>query len=134
VTAGGFREHGSEDSIGGVSTGAVLWRRGREMKDFVEFIRKQGVVGLAIGFIIGAATGALVSSLVKNLVNPIIAAIFGKPDLSSMTFTIHNAVFNYGTFINALIDFVLILLVVYLIFKVLRLEKLDLEEEEEKKA
>ncbi len=50
-----------------------------------------------------------------------------------MTFTIDNAVFDYGTFINALIDFVVILLVVYLLFKVLRLEKLDLEEEEEEK-
>jgi large conductance mechanosensitive channel len=104
------------------------------VKGFLDFIRKQGVIGLAIGFIIGAATGALVSSLVKNLVNPIIAAIFGKPDLSSLTFTINNAVFNYGAFLNALIDFVIILLVVYLLFKVLRLEKLDLEEEEEKKA
>jgi large conductance mechanosensitive channel len=102
------------------------------MKGFIEFIRKQGVVGLAIGFIIGAATGAVVASLVKNLINPLIAMIFGKPDLSSMTFTINNAVFNYGTFINALIDFIVILLVIYLLFKVLRLEKLDLEEEEEK--
>ena len=90
------------------------------------------MVGLAIGFIIGAATGAVVASLVSNLINPLIAMIFGKPDLSSLTFTINHAVFHYGAFINALIDFMVILAVVYVLFKVLGLEKLDLEEEEEK--
>ena len=100
------------------------------MKGFMEFVRKQGVVGLAVGFIVGLATAALVSSLVLNLINPIIAAVFGKTDLSAMTFTINNAVFKYGTFISSLIDFIIILAVVYLLFKVLGLENLDLEEEE----
>ncbi len=101
------------------------------MKGFIEFIRKQGVVGLAIGFIVGVATGVVVNALVTDLINPIIGAIVGQASLDTLTFTIGDAVFNYGHFIGVLINFVIILAVVYLIFKVLRLEKLDLEEEEE---
>jgi large conductance mechanosensitive channel len=100
------------------------------MKGFVEFIRKQGVVGLAIGFIVGVATGVVVNALVADFINPIIGAIIGQANLDTLTFTIGDAVFNYGHFISVLINFVIILAVVYLIFKVLRLEKLDIEEEE----
>lgn len=102
------------------------------MKGFIEFIRKQGVIGLAIGFIVGAATGVVVSALVNDLITPVIAMILGKQDLNALTFTINNAVFSYGHFISVLINFVIILAVVYLIFKVLGLEKLDVEEEEGK--
>jgi large conductance mechanosensitive channel len=101
------------------------------VKDFMEFVRKQGVVGLAVGFIIGLATAAVVTSLVGDLINPIIGAIIGQGSLDTLTFTIGDAVFNYGHFIGVLINFVIILAVVYLLFKVLRLEKLDIEEEEE---
>jgi large conductance mechanosensitive channel len=101
------------------------------LKGFMEFVRKQGVVGLAVGFIIGLATAAVVTALVGDLINPIIGAIIGQGSLDTLTFTIGDAVFNYGHFIGVLINFVIILAVVYLIFKVLRLEKLDIEEEEE---
>ena len=100
------------------------------MKGFIEFVRKQGVVGLAIGFIIGVATAAVVTSLTTDLINPIIGAIVGSANLDTLTFTIGDATFNYGHFISVLIDFLIILLVVYLGFKILRLERLDLEEEE----
>ncbi len=100
------------------------------MKGFVEFIRKQGVVGLAVGFIIGLATAGVVTAMVNDLINPIIGAIIGQGSLDTLTFTIGDAVFNYGHFIGVLINFVIILAVVYLIFKVLRLDKLDIEEEE----
>lgn len=100
------------------------------MKGFIEFVRKQGVVGLAVGFIVGLATAAVVTSLVDDLVNPIIGAIVGQGSLDTLTFTIGDAIFNYGHFIGVLINFVIILAVVYFIFKVLRLDKLDVEEEE----
>jgi large conductance mechanosensitive channel len=103
----------------------------KKVKDFMEFIRKQGVVGLAVGFIIGLATAAVVTALVGDLINPIIGAIIGQGSLDTLTFTIGDAVFNYGHFIGVLINFVIILAVVYLLFKLLRLEKLDIEEEEE---
>ena len=95
------------------------------LQGFMEFIRKQGVVGLAIGFIIGVATAAVVTSLVNDLINPIIGAIIGQGSLDTLTFTIGDAVFNYGHFIGVLINFAIILAVVYFGFKALRLEKLD---------
>ncbi len=61
----------------------------------------------------GAAFGALVTSLVANLITPIIAAIVGKPDFSNLTFTIHDSVFRYGSFLNALISFVSIAAAVF---------------------
>lgn len=101
------------------------------MKGFMEFVRKQGVVGLAVGFIVGLATASVVTALVGDLINPVIGAIVGQGSLDTLTFTIGDAVFSYGHFIGVLINFVIILAVVYLLFKVLRLEKLDIEEEED---
>ncbi len=95
------------------------------LRGFVDFVRKQGVVGLAIGFIVGTAVGSLVKSLIEYMISPIIAMVAGKANVGDLTFTINNAVFRYGAFISALIDFVVILAVVYFGFKALRLEKLD---------
>jgi large conductance mechanosensitive channel len=95
---------------------------------FMDFIRKQGVVGLAIGFIIGVATGTVVTALIKDFINPIIGAIIGKANLDTLTFHIGSATFNYGDFISVLINFIVILAVVYFGFKALRLETLDKEE------
>jgi large conductance mechanosensitive channel len=103
-----------------------------EMKGLVEFIRKQGVVGLAIGFIVGVAVGAVVNSLVTDLVNPLIGLVFQTRNLNTLVFHINKATFRYGNFIAILINFVVILAVVYLIFKVSGLEKLDIEEEGER--
>ena len=54
---------------------------------------------------IGAAFGALITALVENLLTPLIAAIFGEPDFSQLTFAINDSTFTYGVFINALIAF-----------------------------
>ncbi len=103
------------------------------MKGFMEFVRKQGVIKLAIGFIIATATVVVVNALVGDLISPIIGVITGQASLDTLTFTIGDAVFAYGHFLTALINFLLILLVVYVLFKVLRLEKLDLADEDEEK-
>jgi large conductance mechanosensitive channel len=106
--------------------------RGRfQMKGFMEFIRKQGVVGLAIGFIVGVAVAGLVTALVNSLINPLIGLIIQTKNLESLTFTVSKATFYYGRFLGVLINFIIILAVVYFGFKLLRLEKLDLEDEEE---
>jgi large conductance mechanosensitive channel len=98
------------------------------MKGFIEFIRKQGVVGLAIGFVIGTATAVVVGALVKDIINPLIGLVVQTKNLDALTFTVHKATFNYGNLISVIISFLVILAVVYLFFKILRLEKLDLEE------
>ncbi len=103
------------------------------MHGLMEFIRKQGVVGLAIGFIVGVAVGQVVNSLVTDLINPVIGLIVGNKNLDTLVFTVGKATFNYGHFIGVLINFIIILAVIYFLFKVLKLERLDLPKEDEEK-
>ena len=83
------------------------------LKGFKEFILRGNVVDLAVAVVIGAAFGAVVAAFVKDLITPLIAAIFGKPDFSSLSFTINQSKFAYGSFINAVIAFVLVAAAVY---------------------
>jgi large conductance mechanosensitive channel len=83
------------------------------IKGFRSFILRGNVVDLAVGIVIGAAFGAVVSALVKDLITPIIGAIGGKPDFSTLSFTINKSRFLYGDFINAIISFLLIAAAVY---------------------
>ncbi|MDH6142197.1 MULTISPECIES: large conductance mechanosensitive channel protein MscL [Kitasatospora] len=80
---------------------------------FKKFIMRGNVVDLAVAFVMGAAFVAVVNSLVNDLLTPLIAAIFGKQDFSALTFTIHQSLFRYGAFINALISFTLIAAALY---------------------
>lgn len=75
------------------------------LKEFRDFLLRGNIVELAIAFVMGIAFAAVVNSLVNDLVMPIIAMIFGKPDFSDLTFTINSAVFRYGAFITAVIQF-----------------------------
>jgi large conductance mechanosensitive channel len=75
------------------------------LKEFRTFLMRGNIVDLAVAVVIGAAFGALVTALVEDLITPVVAAIFGKPDFSDLTFTINDSVFKYGSFLNALIAF-----------------------------
>ena len=83
------------------------------MKGFKAFVLRGNVVDLAIGVVIGIAFGTVITAFVKDLVTPLIAALFGKPDFSSLSFTINNSKFLYGDFINAVLAFVIIGAVLY---------------------
>jgi large conductance mechanosensitive channel len=83
------------------------------MKDFKEFLLRGNLVDLAVGVVIGLAFAAVISALVADLITPLIAAIGGKPDFGSLSFTINGSHFLYGHFINALITFVVIAAVVF---------------------
>jgi large conductance mechanosensitive channel len=83
------------------------------LKGFKAFIMRGNVVDLAVAVVIGTAFAALVASLVADLLTPLIAAIIGKPDFSSLTFTINHSTFRYGSFINALITFISVAAAVY---------------------
>jgi large conductance mechanosensitive channel len=74
--------------------------------EFRDFMLRGNIVELAIAVVIGTAFGAVVKSFVENLITPLIAAIFGQPDFSSLSFTINNSQFLYGNFINSVITFV----------------------------
>ena len=83
------------------------------IKEFREFIFRGNVVDLAVAVVIGTAFGAVVTSLVEDIFTPLIAAIVGKPDFSDLTFTINSSRFLYGDFINALIAFLSIAVVIF---------------------
>lgn len=96
------------------------------MKGFIEFIREQGVIGLAVGFILGGAVAKVVSALVTDLVNPFVGLALGSgKGLESASFKILGAKFMYGHFISVLLDFVIIASVVYTFVKVFKLDRLD---------
>jgi large conductance mechanosensitive channel len=95
-------------------------------KDFIEFIRKQGVVGLAVGFILGGAVSKLVSAIVTDIINPLLGLVLGQTDaLKSVYLAIGPAKIMWGDFLAVLIDFLVIALVVYYGVKLLKLDKLD---------
>jgi large conductance mechanosensitive channel len=73
--------------------------------EFKTFLTRGNIIDLAVAFVMGAAFTAVVQSLVADLVTPIIAAIFGKPDFASLSFTINNSQFLYGSFLDAVITF-----------------------------
>jgi large conductance mechanosensitive channel len=81
--------------------------------EFKAFVLRGNVLDLAVAVVIGAAFTQIVNSLVENIITPVIAAVGGQPDFSSLTFTINKSQFRYGAFINSLISFLIIALVVY---------------------
>jgi large conductance mechanosensitive channel len=85
------------------------------MKDFKEFLLRGNLVDMAVGIVIGLAFAAVVTAFVGDIITPIIAAIFGKPDFSSLTFTINGSLFRYGDFLNFLIAFVVIAAVIFFV-------------------
>jgi large conductance mechanosensitive channel len=91
----------------------VMKRSTGLLKEFRTFTLRGNALDLAVGVVIGAAFAATVNSFVKSLLTPLISAIFGKADFSSLTFTINNSVFYYGEFLNALISFVCIAFAIF---------------------
>ena len=83
------------------------------LKEFRDFILRGNVVELAVAVIIGAAFGAVVTAFSSSFVTPLIALIGGKPDFGSLAFTISGTQFPYGTFLNALISFLIIAAIVF---------------------
>ena len=94
----------------------------RQVAGFLDFIRDRGVAGFAIGFILGGAAQKLVQALMDDIVNPLIGSFLGP--VQNLEFYAIGT-FKIGNFISVLINFFILCVVVYLIFKVLRLEKLD---------
>ena len=81
--------------------------------DFRSFLMRGNLIELAVAFVMGLAFATVVNSLVNNLVMPIVSAIVGKPSFRDLTFTIHKSVFQYGSFITDVIQFVSIAAAVF---------------------
>ncbi|TCO34691.1 large conductance mechanosensitive channel [Kribbella steppae] len=94
------------------------------LKGFKEFIMRGNVIDLAVAFVIGVAFSAFVKSIVDGLINPLIAAIFGKTDISQVwSFTINNSEFSIGLILQAALNFLVVAAAVYFVI-VLPLNKL----------
>jgi large conductance mechanosensitive channel len=102
-----------------------------QLKAFLDFIRTQGVMGLAVGLVLGGAVGVLVKSLVDNIVMPPLGLLLGSTEgLKGLSLVIGNTsasrpvVLHYGIFLNDFINFIVIALVVYLVISLLKVENL----------
>lgn len=81
--------------------------------EFRKFILRGNVVDLAVGVVIGAAFNNVVQALVKDMITPIISALGGTQHFADAHFTVHGSEFLYGDFLNVLISFLVIALVVF---------------------
>ena len=133
-----------ETEVEATTTGAVTNRRAKQvvivlppvhapkfLQGFVDFLREQGVIGVAIGLVFGIAAKSLVDSFVANIVNPIVGLLWGGGSslenkavcIQRTGLTCTNSL-KYGHFISDVISFLIIAFVVYFVFKLLKLEKL----------
>lgn len=96
---------------------------------FMDFVRKQGVVGLAVGLAIGTQAGILVKDIVSSIITPIVDLLVGKGGLSGLTWYVRigdrDALFNFGLLIDSIIKFLAVALVIYFVVMGLKLDKLD---------
>jgi large conductance mechanosensitive channel len=83
------------------------------MSGFRKFLIRGNLIDLAVAVVVGVAFNNIVQALIADIITPIIAAFGGQPDFSRLTFKVHNSVFLYGKFFNALLSFVIIAAVVY---------------------
>lgn len=110
------------------TTSCIVVLLQERMKGFLEFIREQGVAGLAIGFILGGAVSKLVASIVDDIINPLIGGLLLRPDtLAEAAIRVGDAEILWGSLIVAAIDFTIIALVVYYGVKIIGVDRLDKE-------
>ena len=98
------------------------------IEEFKEFISKGNVLDLAIGVVIGGAFTAIVNSLVNDVIMPVVGIILGGVDFSGLSLQIGDASLTYGNFIQAVINFLLVALVLFTIVKAANKFKKQVEE------
>lgn len=104
------------------------------LQGFSDFIREQGVVGLAVGLVLGAQIKALVDQMVASFVNPFVGLFLpGGQSLVEKSFYFRGQNFKWGAFVSQLISFVIVAAIVYFGVKGLKLDKLDKKKTEDKK-
>lgn len=100
---------------------------------FIDFVRTQGVVGLAVGLAIGAASAEFIKNIVASIITPIVDLLVGSGGLDDFTYTMQIGervgVFNFGLLIDSLLKFLAVAFVIYFVVKGFRLDKLDKKKE-----
>ena len=99
------------------------------VQEFKEFAMKGSLIDMAVGIIIGAAVSEMVGTLVESILMPIIGVFMGGVDFSQLSITVGDAAIGYGAFIQALIDFLIIAFVIFMILKGINKMKRNFEEE-----
>lgn len=96
---------------------------------FLNWLRQNAVIGLAVGFVVGTQMQVVVKQLIDSFINPLFQLFFGGQQLNQRTvylhFNGHTQPFTWGAFVSALINFLFILLTIYIIIKFLSLDKFD---------
>jgi large conductance mechanosensitive channel len=87
------------------------------LQEFKDFAMKGNVVDLAVAVVIGAAFGKIVSSLVDNLITPLVGMFMGGVDFTDLSYSVGDAVFGYGAFIQSVIDFTIVAFVIFMVVK-----------------
>lgn len=108
-----------------------------EVNGFLNFIREQGIIGLAVGLAIGAAAGATVKQIVDGLINPIVGFIIGGVDLSELVWVLVSKnpdgtgglVFGWGAILSSVITLLATALVIYLLIHFAKLDRIDKKKE-----
>jgi len=101
------------------------------IQEFKEFALKGSLIDMAVGIIIGAAVGKMVSTLVENILMPIIGVFMGGVNFQDLSIKVGDAAIGYGAFIQAMIDFLIIALVIFMILKAIAKMKEKSEAEKE---
>jgi large conductance mechanosensitive channel len=87
------------------------------LKEFKEFALRGNVVDLAIAVVLGGAFGKIITSLVNDIIMPLIGLMLGGIDFQSLQYQVGDAIIKYGAFIQAVVDFVIIAFVIFLIVR-----------------
>lgn len=87
------------------------------IKEFREFAVKGNVMELAVAVVLGAAFGKIVTALTQSIITPIISLVLGKANINQVAFTVGDTVFPVGLLLQAIVDFILVALVLFLIIK-----------------
>lgn len=102
----------------------------KEVSDFKKFISRGNVVDMAVGVIIGGAFGKIVTSLVNDILMPLIGTVMGGLDFSNLSIKINDASIAYGSFIQSIIDFLIIAICIFMMVKFFeRFKKEEIKEE-----
>jgi large conductance mechanosensitive channel len=98
----------------------------KHVHGFMDFMREQGVIGLAVGFLVGGAVSKLVTAFITDVINPLLGLVLGLAgDFGSAKIAVGESEILIGHFIATLVDFIIIAAVVYFGVRMLKLDRLD---------
>ena len=115
-----------------VNKDEIINKGNKVFSEFKEFIARGNVVDLAVGVIIGSAFGKIVTSMVNDILMPVIGIISGGIDFTNLSLQIGEATIKYGTFIQNVIDFLIVAICIFFFVKIIKRLTKKKEKKEEK--